>query len=132
MIQQPVSFRVPFTVASLGLFTLALAACSSGASAPGGTPPARDDATSSAASNETVDYCTAKSRCPNEPTPTDAQLAECHKVQSDPKCGAKLRVGLACAYAKETCLDDGTTDGNANAAACKTELDPWIACATNK
>ena len=81
---------------------------------------------------ETTDYCSLKGHCPNEPAPTSADLAQCHKAQNDPKCGGKFRVALDCVYAKEACLPDGTSDGIANGKACKAELDPWVACFTNQ
>jgi hypothetical protein len=112
--------RITLVLASL-LIVASASACSSSSDAAAAAP----------SGIETTDYCTVKSRCPNEPTPTSAQLEECHTTQSDAKCGPKLRVALDCGYRKETCLPDGTTDSLANVAACKAELDPWIACVSH-
>jgi hypothetical protein len=72
--------------------------------------------------------CDAASKCANDPKPSDAEKNRCKAdLEADP-CPGEADAYRSCLKAKAVCKADGTTDGQASAAACATENAAYIKC----
>jgi hypothetical protein len=76
--------------------------------------------------------CSSKSRCVNDPPPTDSEVRQCESLANDGKCGALFRTYLACAFTQEKCTAAGVVDEAATRTAilanCATQVNAYQSC----
>jgi hypothetical protein len=77
-----------------------------------------------------MDQCTAKSKCPNDPVPTQAQTDMCkmNSMMQSTKCPNEAKAFGMCFYNNWTCDADGKTDPLATIAKCQAEQDALAKC----
>jgi hypothetical protein len=79
------------------------------------------------------DLCTLSTKCPGDSqlpiqsTLTGVSISDCNLNRKGP-CGSDYESWLSCAWDKQTCKPDGTTDYDALNAACQAEFDKYFSC----
>lgn len=122
-------------VGSAVVFTaLAVAACSSDSDNKTGATGG-DGGTSSSSSSSSGGgaqfSCNYKSKCANEPAPTQTNIDACNELLSGP-CGTQYRAYGNCGVQNEKCKGDGTYDLEGTKAACNTTWVEFSDCVTSK
>lgn len=75
--------------------------------------------------------CDYKSKCPNEPAPTQTNIDACKELLGG-ACGNEYRAYGNCGVQNEKCKGDGTYDLEATKSACNTTWVEFSGCATSK
>jgi hypothetical protein len=86
----------------------------------------------SGGSGASAGSCTSKGSCPNDPPPTQSEVAQCTALWNDSKCGPLFQSYFACAAQQEVCTSGGTIDDSATRAAisssCSQQIAAYKAC----